>query len=49
MINKVVVAIVAVELQEELPTEGGVPVLDDSVFHDLQRSLDAILNPTAWV
>jgi hypothetical protein len=36
-----------VELDEELPTAGAVPVLDDAAFRDLLGSLDRILNPTA--
>jgi len=36
-----------VELEKELPTEGAKPVLSDSDFRDVQRSLDLLLNPTA--
>jgi hypothetical protein len=36
-----------VELEKELPTEGARPVLSDADFHDVQRSLDLLLNPTA--
>jgi hypothetical protein len=36
-----------VELERELPTEGGVPVLDDAEFDDLRKRLDQLLNPTA--
>jgi hypothetical protein len=38
-----------VELERELPTEGAEPVLSDADFRDVQRSLDALLNPTALV
>ena len=31
-----------------LPTEGSVPVLDDRAFRELLRTLDAVLNPTAF-
>src|SRR5262249_37938185 len=36
-----------VDLGRELPTEGAVPVLDDEAYHDLERTLDLLLNPTA--
>ncbi len=36
-----------VELDEELPTDGSVPVLDDAAFRDVVQNLDLILNPTA--
>lgn len=36
-----------VELQESLPVEGSVPVLDDAAYHDLLQNLDLLLNPTA--
>ncbi len=36
-----------VALERELPTDGAVPVLDDERFHELLRSLDGLLNPTA--
>ncbi len=38
-----------VELESELPTEGATPVLDDGAFRDLLNTLDALLNPTAYV
>ncbi|MFN4261340.1 MAG: DUF1802 family protein [Gemmataceae bacterium] len=37
-----------VELDEELSTEGAVPVLTDDQFRAVLRKLDAVLNPTAW-
>jgi hypothetical protein len=37
-----------VELEQPLPTDGAVPVLDDEAFHDLERTLDKLLNPTAF-
>ncbi len=37
-----------VELEQRLPTEGAVPVLDDGQFKELLRKLDAVLNPTAF-
>jgi hypothetical protein len=36
-----------VELDQALPTSGAVPVLGDEEFHDLQVTLDRLLNPTA--
>ncbi len=36
-----------VDLGRELPTDGAVPVLDDTAFRDLLRTLDQLLNPTA--
>lgn len=36
-----------IELGEGLPTRGAVPVLDDTAFRSLRRTLDALLNPTA--
>lgn len=36
-----------VELEQDLPTEGAMPVLDDDSFRDLQIKLDRLLNPTA--
>jgi hypothetical protein len=36
-----------VELEQELPTTGAVPVLDDDAFRDVQIKLDRLLNPTA--
>jgi hypothetical protein len=36
-----------VQLAQDLPTAGAVPVLEDRVIHDLLGSLDRILNPTA--
>jgi hypothetical protein len=38
-----------VELERELPTVGATPVLDDATFRELLRTLDARLNPTAFV
>jgi hypothetical protein len=37
-----------VELEKELPTAGSAPVLDDEAFRDLLRTLDRVLNPTAF-
>jgi hypothetical protein len=37
-----------VELEQNVPTEGAMPVLDDAQFKELLRKLDAILNPTAF-
>jgi hypothetical protein len=37
-----------VELEQALPTRGALPVMEDEAFHDLLRSLDTILNPTAF-
>lgn len=36
-----------VDLEEDLPTDGAKPVLDEGKFKDLLRKLDALLNPTA--
>ncbi len=36
-----------VELERPLPTAGATPVLSDQDMHDLHRSLDALLTPTA--
>jgi hypothetical protein len=36
-----------VELEEALPTQSSSPVLSDKDYHDLQRSLDMLLTPTA--
>ncbi len=36
-----------VDLGRELPTDGAVPVMDDTAFRDLLRTLDQLLNPTA--
>jgi hypothetical protein len=36
-----------VDLEQELPTAGAVPVLAEEAFRDVIRSLDRILNPTA--
>jgi hypothetical protein len=38
-----------VELERDLPTEGSVPVLSDEAFREVLRTLDLLLNPTAWV
>jgi len=38
-----------VELERELPTAGAAPVLDDDAFRDLMRTLDLLLQPTAFV
>jgi hypothetical protein len=38
-----------VELERELPTTGAVPVMDDDAFRDLMRTLDLLLQPTAFV
>jgi hypothetical protein len=37
-----------VELEQNVPTEAAVPVLDDAQFRELLRRLDAVLNPTAF-
>jgi len=37
-----------VELERELPIQGSVPVLTDEAMHDLHKSLDLLLNPTAF-
>jgi hypothetical protein len=36
-----------VELDQNLPTDGAAPVLDEAAFRDLLRTLDAFLKPTA--
>jgi hypothetical protein len=36
-----------VELDRDLPTDGAAPVISDKEMHDLHRSLDLLLNPTA--
>jgi hypothetical protein len=36
-----------VELDQELPTEGAVPVLAEEAMRDVHRSLELLLNPTA--
>jgi len=36
-----------VDLEHPLSTEGAVPVLSDAAYHDVQHSLDILLNPTA--
>ena len=38
-----------VELEGELPTEGATPVLTEAAFDDVLRTLDRLLEPTAWV
>lgn len=37
-----------VELDRELPTEGATPVLSDEAFDDMLRTLDRLLEPTAF-
>jgi hypothetical protein len=37
-----------VTLESPLPTEGATPVLDDAAFRELLRTLDIVLNPTAF-
>jgi hypothetical protein len=37
-----------VQLEQNLPTDGATPVLDETQFDDLLRTLDAVLNPTAF-
>jgi hypothetical protein len=37
-----------VELEQALPTEDATPVVGDGEFQDLLRTLDTILNPTAF-
>lgn len=36
-----------VELDQDLPTDGAVPVLDEAAFRDVLQTLDRLLNPTA--
>src|SRR5262245_38113164 len=36
-----------VELEQELPDQGGVPILDDQEFREVVRELERILQPTA--
>ena len=36
-----------VELAQDLPTDGAAPVLTDAQFHELQLTLDRLLEPTA--
>ena len=38
-----------VELDRALSTEGATPVLSDEAFREVLRSLDRLLEPTAWV
>jgi hypothetical protein len=38
-----------VELERELPTAGAIPVLHDAQFNEILRTLDTVLNPTAFV
>jgi hypothetical protein len=38
-----------VELEKELPTGGAAAVLDDGAFRDVMRTLDLLLQPTAFV
>ena len=38
-----------VELEKGLPTAGAAPVLDDHAFRDLMRTLNLLLQPTAFV
>jgi hypothetical protein len=38
-----------VDLGHELPTAGATPVLTDAAFEELLRTLDRLLQPTAWV
>lgn len=37
-----------VTVEQELPTEGSTPALDDASFHLVQKQLDALLSPTAF-
>lgn len=37
------------ELDEELPTEGAIPILDDQAFRQVLLTLDRLLEPTAFV
>ena len=37
-----------VELEPELPTHGATPVLDDEAFREVLRTLDRLLEPTAY-
>ena len=36
-----------VELDEDLPTEGATPVLDEQAFREVLLTLDRLLEPTA--
>ena len=38
-----------VELEKALPTESSTPVLDDESFRIVQKQLDLLLSPTAFV
>ena len=38
-----------VELDGDLPTEGASPVLNEEAFDEVLRTLDRLLQPTAWV
>ncbi len=38
-----------VEMEQEVPTVGATPVLDDAAFRDVIRLLELILQPTAYV
>ncbi len=38
-----------VELEQELPTDGAVPVLGEEAFRDLLKTLEQRLDPTAFV
>lgn len=38
-----------VELDQALPTAGAAPVLDDDAFRDVMRTLDLLLQPTAFM
>jgi hypothetical protein len=38
-----------VELEQDLSTDGAVPVLSDEAMEELHHSLDLLLNPTAYV
>jgi hypothetical protein len=37
-----------VELDQELPTDGATPVLNEEAFHEVLRTLDRLLEPSAW-
>jgi hypothetical protein len=38
-----------VTLEQDLPTDGATPVIDDAAFQELLRNLDLLLNPSAFV
>jgi hypothetical protein len=38
-----------VEMERDVPTHGAVPVLDDDAFRDIVRTVELLLQPTAFV